>query len=325
MKQNNSHNKTVQRILTSKVPMIFEEQTIGDVEKLLLDKTREFETINYIYVIDHAKKLKGVISIKEVFRSPKNEIVKNLLQETLISIRIHTHQERAAYLALKHKIKSIPVVDKNGIFLGAIPSDVILETLHHETTEDIMRLGGVRYTATVDDIFKLSIFKSLEHRLPWLVFGLFGGILASGIVKSFEEILSTNLILATFIPLIVYMGDAVGTQMEAFIIRDLAINPKLKFLKYFFHQLLIIILTGIIISLLAYGGTMIIYGDKKHSFIVSLALFFAMISSIFSGLIIPFIFSKLKLDPANASGPVATIVQDIVSITVYFSIAYILL
>lgn len=325
MKHKNSQNKTVQRILTSKVPMIFEEQTIGDIEKLLLNKTSEFETISYIYAIDQDKKLKGVLSIKEVFRSPKDEIVKNLLHKTLVSVSVHTHQERAAYLALKHKIKSIPVVDKNGVFLGAIPADAILETLHHETTEDIMRLGGVRHTSPVDDIFKLSILKSLEHRLPWLVFGLFGGILASGIVNSFEKILSTNLILATFIPLIVYMGDAVGTQMEAFIIRDLAINPKLKFLKYFFHQLLIIILTGMIISLLAYGGTVVVYGDKRLGFIVSLALFCAMISSIFSGLIIPFIFSKLKLDPANASGPIATIIQDIISITVYFGIAHVLL
>jgi len=325
MKQNNNHNRTVQKILTSKVPTILENQTIWDIEKLLLDKTKEFETISYIYVIDYDKRLKGVISIKEVFRSPKKEIVKNLLHRTLISVRSHTHQERAAYLALKHKIKSIPVVDKDGVFLGAIPSDTILKTLHYETTEDIMRLGGVRYTAPVDDIFKLSIFKSLEHRLPWLVFGLLGGILAAGIVKSFEKILSTNLILATFIPLIVYMGDAVGTQMEAFIIRDLAINPKLIFSKYFFHQFLIVVLTGMIISLLAYGGTTIIYRDKKFSFIVSLALFCAMISSVFSGLIIPFIFSKLKLDPANASGPIATIIQDIMSITVYFSIAHFLL
>lgn len=318
--RNNNHN-TAQNLLTDKVPIAFENQTISDVEQLMLSKIKQFETVNYIYVINHTNKLIGVLSIKELFRSPQKTPLKNLITQKPLTVRSHTDQERVAYLALKHNIKALPVVDKNGIFLGSVTSDKILETLFYETTEDTMKLGGVLKTATFDNIFELSIFKSLKHRLPWLALGLLGGMLTSGIVSSFEDILSKNIILAAFIPLIVYMADAVGTQMEAFIIRDLAVNPALKFRKYFTHQMLIVVTTGLILSILTYGGILLFYGDIRTGIVISLALFCAIMTSLLSGLTIPFLLNKIKLDPANASGPIATIIQDITSVTVYFLIA----
>jgi magnesium transporter len=230
-----------------------------------------------------------------------------------------------AYLALKHNIKSVPVVDKENVFLGIVPYDTILKTMHAEGIENVLRFGGVYNHGSFDDIFSLPILVSLKHRLPWLILGLLGGIATAAIVGSFEEVLSKNIILAAFIPLIVYMADAVGTQMEAFIIRDLAINPELKLLKYLLRQGLIVVLIGVLVSAIMYGISLFLYHDPNVSFVLVTALFCAIISSLVTGLVIPYAFEKFNLDPANASGPVATIIQDLLSIVIYFAIASLIL
>ncbi len=232
-----------------------------------------------------------------------------------------THQEQVALLALRHNLKAIPVVDKESRFLGVVTSDVIMRILDSEAVENILRFGGVYHTAALDNVLSDSLSTSIKHRLPWLVLGLFGGLLAAGIIGQFEAILSRHLILAAFIPLIVYMADAVGTQMEAFIIRDIAINPRLNFLRYVVRHTTVVALIGVLLSVLLFAGSLIFYGNVRVSLVVSLALLFAIISSVFTGLIVPYVFEKLRLDPANASGPVATIIQDVVSVLVYFSVA----
>jgi magnesium transporter len=161
--------------------------------------------------------------------------------------------------------------------------------------------------------------------MPWLVLGLLGGILAARIVGGYEDILSKNLILAAFIPLIVYMADAVGTQMEAFIIRDLAVNPKLVFSRYLLKQIAIIAVLGSFISMLLFTISFLIYHTINVSIVLAISLFCAILSSVFSGLLIPWLFARMKFDPADASGPIATILQDTTSIVVYFSIASLLL
>lgn len=174
---------------------------------------------------------------------------------------------------------------------------------------------------TIDNVFKLSIWKSFKHRIPWLVLGLAGGLFSAKIVDSFEGTISQNIVLAGFIPLIVYMSDAVGTQMEAYVIRDFALHPRIKFIRYFLRHLFIVLLIGIILSTLLFVASSIWGNEMKISLVLSLALLFSVASSVFSGLILPRIFEHTRSDPANASGPIATILQDIVSVTIYLLIA----
>ena len=177
----------------------------------------------------------------------------------------------------------------------------------------------------IDNISHLSLKKSLLHRIPWLVIGLFGGIFAARIVKSFENILSEHFVLAAFIPLIVYMSDAVGTQMEAFVIRDFAIHPRLNFIKYLFKQFIIVFVIGLLLGTVLFTYAFFSHYGLRTSLALSLSLFFAIVSSVFTGLIFPLIFRGSKTDPANASGPIATVVQDILSVTIYLATAYLLL
>ncbi|MEK7136959.1 MAG: magnesium transporter, partial [Patescibacteria group bacterium] len=156
-------------------------------------------------------------------------------------------------------------------------------------------------------------------------FGLIGGLIAARIIANFETTLEQNLILAAFIPLIVYMGDAVGTQMEACIIRDLALDAYLPFRRYFFRQLLIIGTIGILFGITIFIAASLFFRNAGIGQVLGIALTAAIISSVFTGLLIPYFASKLRLDPADASGPIATIIQDILSITIYFAVATALL
>lgn len=318
--------ETAGRLMTGKVPQVSSDTSIGEVEQLLLDHIRDFDSINYVYVVDESKKLKGVISIKELFRRAKETKVSAAMKKDPVTVRPHTDQERLAYLALKHNIKAIPVIDKDETLLGVVTSDVILLIMYKETQEDILRFAGIRGAEIpIDKVLDLSVTKLFGHRIPWLLIGLLGGFVVAGVIRFFEKTLAQNLILAAFIPLIVYMADSTRVQMEAFVIRDSAIEPKLNFRKYFFKQLSVVVLVALLISSALFLFSLISYKNLALGVTLGIALFAAILSSTFTGLIIPLFFSKLKLDPANASGPIATIIQDILSVTIYFAIASLLL
>ena len=313
------------RLMTVHIPIVQMTATVGDIAKLLTEHAAVYKTINYIYVISERKELAGVLSIKDIFRQLSAMKVADLIKQQgrkeLISVTSHTDQEHVALLALKHSLKAIPVVDNNKQLLGAVTSDTILRILDSEAVEDILRFSGIYHKSTVDNVLNDSLSVSIRHRLPWLVLGLAGGILAAGIIKFFEDLLAQHLILAAFIPLIVYVADAVGTQMEAFIIRDLALNPHLNFFRYLMRHFAVTTFIGSLLSIILFVATLVIYSNARVSVVVSAAPFFALVSSLVTGLVVPYLFGKLKFDPANASGPTATIIQDMVSVLVYFIVA----
>ncbi len=178
---------------------------------------------------------------------------------------------------------------------------------------------------TLDDVLKLPLYKSIFHRLPWLIIGLIGGVMAAKVVVGFEEILEKNLFLAAFIPLIVYMSDAVGTQMESFAIRDLAMHSHMKLIRYFLRQLIVVSLMGIILSVCLIFISLLMGQEIRVGITLGISLFAAVMSSLLTGILIPYLFNRIKLDPANASGPIATIIQDLFSVSIYFYIASLLL
>lgn len=308
-------------LMVQEVPIIYGDQTIGDAEKMLFKKASDVLTINYIHVIDSAGHLIGIFSIREIFRLPEETIINKMCNKEIISVLPETDKEQVVMLALKNNLKSIPVVSKDNIFLGVIPNDTIMKTLYEEMNEDIMHISGISQEKSTDTEKSLPIIKTTKRRLPWLIVGMMGGVLAAGIVDSFEEMLSNYIILTAFIPLIVYMSGASCSQMQAFIIRDLASNPKLKFSQYLFKQAGATILIGILTSILLYIVSLGLYGEPTISFVLAIALLFATTSSLLTGTIIPFLFARLKLDPADASGPIGTIIQDTISVSVYLSVA----
>lgn len=308
--------------MVGNVPVAGSEDTIGEMESLLLQKAKEFETINYIYVTDRENKLLGVASVKEIFASPKNTKISQVMEKELVTVHPHTHQETAAVLAIRRNLKAIPVVDAENCFLGVLPSDAILNILHEEHVEDLMRFAGIHsFQDQAKNIIKASVWVHIKKRLPWLILGLLGGVAAAGVVSFFEESIKTQLVLAAFIPLIVYMADAVGTQTETIYIRSLALEHNLNTAKYILREikigLSIGVVLGVIISVISYwwGGSAVI------GIILGLSIFITNLVAVIVAMFLPWLFSKFRLDPAFASGPFATVIQDILSLVIYFVIA----
>ena len=310
------------RIMAVNVPIAQDNATIADIENLLLKEAKNLETINYIYIVNSEKKLTGVISIKEVFCLPKTTSVSQVMKKELVKVRPRTDQERVAMLAIRHNLKAIPVVDIENKFLGAVPSDVILNILHQENIEDVLRSAGVhsfgdpaKYLITAPPIFHF------KKRLPWLTVGTFGGFAAAILISAFERILQELLILAAFIPAVVYMADAVGAQAQMIFVRSLVIDQNLNFKKYFQREIIVSILLAVTLALAISLLTFVWQKSLILSLILGLSFFLTIIIAATTAILLPWIFYKLRYDPAIASGPLATIIRDVLSIIIYFAVA----
>jgi len=310
--------------LTTLVPVVKESSTVSTVEKLL-QTSNDFKSASNIFVVDETGNYKGSFRIEELFKHDKSKLVNSFLNNTKpLTVPPDMELHKVALRAISHDVTTLAVVDVNNKFQGAITSGEIIKILDNKSVENILRHGGILISHK-PDIFNTSVVTALKHRLPWLLVGLLGGIATAGIVNSFEKTLEENIILAMFIPLIVYMADAVGNQMEAFIIRDLNNNPKLNITRYAFKQLQVIGIITILLSTVIYVFSALFFHQPRVSVVIATGLFSASLSSVITGIIIPYLFSRLKFDPADASGPIATIVQNFSSLLIYFTIAAVLL
>jgi len=317
---------TAGSLMTVQVPLVLEEQTIAEVQQLLFKKIGAFKTINYFYVVDRKERLKGVFSVKEIFHYPKNKKIADIMAKKIISCRAFADQKRVAILALRNNLKAIPVVNKDNKFLGVVTSDTILNVLHKEHIEDILLAGGI---SKLDDSIKAlttaSVNLIVKARLPWLLFGLLGGVVTAQIIGFFENVLASQILLALFIPVIVYISDAVATQTETLIIRGMAIDPKISVRQYFFRELKIgsflALILGVILAFIAFFW----WQESTLAVILGLSLFCGISLSVIVATLVPLLLERLKKDPAMGSGPFATIITDVLSITVYFLIATLLL
>jgi len=306
------------------VPLCQPEENIFDIRKRIFERAKEFETLNYIYVVNKEKRLLGVFSVKEILQSPDKMKIEKVMEEKVIKVDPYTDQEKVAILALKHNLKAIPVIDNNNRFLGVVPSDVILDILHLENVEDFLKAAGI-HSSLAKTLKGSSLFLT-KIRTPWLILGLFGGIFAAQIVNFFETPLKTHFILAAFIPLIVYMADAVGTQTETLFIRSLVLNSQFGIKKYLLREIKISILMGLILGSFLFFLSILWFNTPYFiGIILGISLFFTILIAILIGIFIPWFLQKLKKDPAIGSGPFGTIIRDILSLIIYFVFASLML
>jgi len=306
------------------VPLTCPEKRILDVRKMLFEKMEELETINYIYVIDKQEKLIGVFSIKEIFRRSGEVKVKEVMRKEVVKVRPYTDQERVAILALRNNLKSIPVVDREDKFLGAVPSDIILNILHSENIEDFLRSTGIH--SPFKKILKGSPLFLAKIRIPWLILGLFGGIFAAQIIDFFETPLKAHFILAAFIPLILYIASAVGAQTETLFIRNLVLDSRLEIKKYLLREIKTAFLMALVLGGLLFLISIFWFNSPYFiGIILGVSLFFTVLAAILIGIFVPWFLQRLKKDPAVGTGPFATIFRDVLSLVIYFLIAFFLL
>lgn len=307
--------------VTPRVPVCHAKERIKDVRKKIIKNANDIETFNYVYVLDDDKKLKGIFSIKQLFSGKDDLLAEEAMDENFVFAHPYTDQEQVAILAVKNGIKAIPVIKKDGTFLGVVPSDAILNILHQEHTEDILLSAGIHKK---DGLSTASASSLAKIRLPWLIVGLFGGMIAAQIIAYFESTLSEKIILASFIPLILYISNAVAIQTQTLYIRNLATNTFSQRV-YFLKELRVSLIIGLTLSLIVFLIFLATSQGILIATILSTSILIAITTSIFMAMTITWILSKIKMDPALGSGPFGTIISDITSLLIYFFVASVFL
>jgi len=310
---------TIAQLMTRNVPLCHPTDTFSQV--LHLVATNEWESVHHIYVIDENKKLLGTVDLAPITQVNHEAQVADIMQPVGITLHPDDDQEKAVFLAVKNDLIAIPVVQKDNTFVGAITAHEIITVMHDEHIEDALLTAGVRSKGS--SVIKLATERTglvVLSRAPWLLFGLLAG-LGLGLISSwFEESLQKTVALAYFIPVVAYIADSVGTQSEAIAVRALA-TLKINPLNYLIKELLAGAALGIVLGLLGGIGAAFIAGSLKIGTVVALSLAIASTVAAVMATSIPILFKKLKKDPALASGPLATALQDLVSVAVYFALA----
>jgi magnesium transporter len=311
--------ETAGRLMTNRFVWIRNYYSVREAVEKLKSFADFAETINYLYVVDEERKLVGVVSYRDLLLAEPEHMIKDIMYTRVISIGLETDQEEAARLIERYDFLAIPVIDEDGVLKGIITFDDILDVVIQEANEDIEKLSASGKAIDFDTKSHVAAYR----RLPWLILLLFIGLVSGSIIASFEETLSQAVALAFFMPMIAGMTGNTGTQSLAVVVRGLAsrdIDTK-TVMKLIGREFWVAIIIGITCSLLIAAIAYVWQGSLILGFVVGASLLLTLIIGTMAGTVIPLILYKLKVDPAVASGPLITTINDILSLLIYFGIA----
>lgn len=292
------------------------EQNAGRVRAALVDRT--LQDTHLICVVDAQDRLLGILTFANLFRLPAERLMGEAMQPHPPTVRPEEDQEKVASLALHHGLASVPVTDADDRLLGLVPARALLHILRHEHVEDLHRLAGIkRETMVARNAMDAPPLRRARDRLPWLIIGLVGSALATFVMSRFEAALSEKLALAFFVPALVYLTDAIGTQTEAVTVRGLSL-AHVGIGRLLGGELRTGLLIGLVLGGLTFPAVWWAFGEVRLAFAVAGSLFVAGGLAASIGLLLPWLLSRMHLDPAFGSGPLATVVQDVLTLLTYF-------
>lgn len=301
------------------VPTCNPTDTAETVRSYIQKNAHSFVTIDYVYVlVNHT--LAGVFSIHELMSEKATAVVEHFMTKEVAFVHALTDKEHVAQLALAQSIKAVPVVDADNRFMGVVTADAVLQILNDDHSNYLFKVTGIRRKKGTPSS-ELTLLEQIKTRTPWLILGLFGGLAGAAIVNYFEHSLTETLFVAAFIPAIVYIADAVGNQSEMLVVRALGRERNFSITHYLSRELR----TGLFISVLL-GGLMFVLSyawlkDTVLSATLGTAIVATTMFSITFTVTLPWILKRSGFDPAVASGPLATVVCDVSSVTIYLLIA----
>jgi magnesium transporter len=281
--------------------------------------------VQNVYVVDENGALVGLLPLTSLFDGAEDEGIAARIQRPKATVRDDLDQEHVALTAIRHGLAEVPAVDASGRFVGIVPASALLLVLHHEHVEDVDRLSGVlRQTEHAAMSLEEPPSRRMRERLPWLLVGLAGSAVATAVVVGFEKALEQRVAVAFFMPGIVYLADAIGTQTEAIAVRGLSFMHPAG-VRLFLSEMWTGFLLGLALALPAFPGVWWAFGDPLLALAVSTAIIVAGTIATAVGLGFPLILSRLGKDPALGSGPLATVVQDVLSLVTYLVVVHLAL
>lgn len=291
------------------------EEAIGAIRKAVA----ETEQIYTVFVIEKESGiLRGSLPLGTLILAKPQTIVSQIMVDTP-SVPVHMDQEQVAQLAQKYDLPEIPVVDHENRLVGRITHDDILDVVEEEAVEDIAKMSGIGN----EEASTPSAWQASRHRIPWQVIGLLGGVFSAFIMSRFESTIGKLLAIAFFTPVIAAMGGITGIQASSVTIRGLALGNVQtdQIWKRLSREISVTFINGAICSVLLGTIVTIWKGHVMIGMVVGFSLYTVMLASTFSGTIIPLLLSRVKADPAIASGPFVSTLNDLIGLTVYFTLA----
>jgi magnesium transporter len=295
-----------------------QEETAAEVlARLVAEKPASAELV---LVTDARGRLEGVVPIARLFAADGDETMGKIADRGFPSIAVDSDQERAASLALHHGVDALPVVDGERRPLGVMPSQALLQVLRREHVEDLHRLAGIqREAAQARHAIEDPPLRRARHRLPWLLVGLAGSALATATMAAMERTLQANVAIAFFVPALVYLADAIGTQTEAVAVRGLSLTRS-GLAPLLGGEVRTGMLLGAILGAISFGPIWLAFGDMRLAAAVAVSIFVASTVANAIGLFIPWLLQRRGFDPAYGTGPGSTVLQDVCTIIVYFAV-----
>ncbi len=288
----------------------------------LRQQAEKVKNIYYIYVIDDDEKLVGTLSLKKLLLAQSSHIIFDICNTDIITVHTDEDDEVVANLMHKYDLIALPVIDGIGRLVGKITIDDVVDVIKEEAERDYQMVSGLTEDVESSD----SVIQLIRARIPWLLIGLLGGILGAGIIGHFEGDLMKYAGLALFLPLIAAMGGNVGVQSSSIVVQSLAAgNADIESVgTKLFKELLVAIINGLILATLIMSYTLLVNNSYPLTISVSISLFVVIIFASLFGTFVPLVLDKLKIDPALATGPFITTVNDIMGLLIYLSIARII-
>ena len=305
-------------LMAKELITVNENWNITTCLKELRKQAEDIEAIYYVYVVDDNRKLKGTLSLKKLLLSPSTASIKDILNTDVISVKTDTDSEEVANIMDKYDLVALPVVDSLGRLVGRITIDDVVDVIREEAGRDYQMVSGITEKVEASD----NAFELTRARIPWLFIGLLGGIFGAIVIGFYENDLHIYPEMAFFIPLIAAMGGNVGVQSSSIIVQSLAYDSLgvesigRKLLK----ELGVASINGIILSSVIFLYNFFFTDSFALTITVSTALFAVIIFASIFGTFIPLLMNKFKIDPALATGPFITTVNDIMGLFIYLMI-----
>lgn len=312
------------RLMTTGFITLRENWTLAKALEHVRQYKEDQETINTLYVTDSKRRLQGTISLKRLVLESPDEQVGNLISGAPVSVMASAERTEAARMIQHYDITALPVLDTTGAMLGVVTVDDVMDVVEEENTEDFHKLGGVSAVGlSLRDARPSLLYRK---RIGWLVLLVFMNIFGGAGIAYFEDTITAVIALVFFLPLIVDSGGNAGAQAATLMVRALATGDvhMRDWLRLWGKELGVSLALGLTMGAAVYSLGLW-RGGAEVAMVVSVSMVLIVMVGSMVGMALPFLLTKLKLDPATASAPLITSIADICGIMIYFSIATALL
>lgn len=271
-----------------------------------------------IYIMDPKFKPIGSVSVSKVIRTVRDVDIKDIMNPDIRTIDVEMDQEEVAYIFRQYGLASAPVIGEEGRLIGTVFMDDMIEVMDEEAEEDIMRMGGV-----YEDDFHSALINTTKRRFPWLLVNLFTAIIASVVIGMFEGTIQNLVALAVLMPIIASMGGNAGTQTLTIAVRAIATKELTvtNAARVILKETIVGGMNGILFAIVTSLVVLVWYKDPILSLVFALSMVMTLIFAGFFGAVIPLVLSRMKVDPAIASGVFLTTVTDVVAFAVFLGLA----